>query len=299
MDNTDSMEEEISEIRQRIVAKILAKQDEHFRWAFDEEMARQRPELAHYWPKYRSTVWTLLFLADLEAPTDLPQIGRAFDIITEQLYDPEHGIFGLGFGHFPIPCLNGNMVFLHYYLQRPPNSQMDGIVDFFDRYQRFDDGDFKTPKTFPYFSNKSCYGRHTCYWGIVKLLKGCSFIPASARTPAARRLIENSLDFILQHEVCFRSHSKGEFIHPKMDALTFPNLWWVNFLEVLWLLKREGVKDRRMRRALELLRSRQQQDGYWHLDHPVPDLIIPMGRKDGADVFITARAKEVLEYYGY
>jgi hypothetical protein len=290
--------QEISEIRQHTVTKILAKQDSHFRWAFDEGVERERPELTHYWPKYKSTVWTLLFLADIQAPTDHPQIGRAFDLVTQQVYDQKNGIFILGTSHFPIPCLNGNMLYLHYFLQRPPNGQMDGIVDFFDRYQRFDDGDFKTPKTFPYFSNKSCYGRHTCYWGIIKLLKGCSFIPASARTPAARRLIENSLDFILQHDICFRSHSKGEFIHPKMDALTFPNLWWDDFLHILWLLKREGIRDKRMRRALELLRSKQQPNGQWRIERPIPDLIVPMGRKDGANAFITQRAKEVLEYYG-
>jgi hypothetical protein len=36
---------EISELRKRTVSNIITKQDEQFRWAFDEQVARERPEL--------------------------------------------------------------------------------------------------------------------------------------------------------------------------------------------------------------------------------------------------------------
>jgi hypothetical protein len=289
----------ITEVRNRTIANVLAKQDGHFRWAFDEQVAQERPELMDYWPKYKSTLWTLLLLADLKAPINNGQIDRSLHIVMNHFYDKTHNIFSSGKGHFPIPCLNGNMLYLHFYFKKPYTKQIDKIIEFFNSYQRFDDGDFKTPKLFPYFSNTACYGKHTCYWGIIKLLKGLSFIPASHRTENAQRLIENCIDFVLQHEVCFRSHNKDEFIQPDMGALTFPNLWKDDFLEILWLLSREGINDKKMSRAIELLRSKMKGNGYWELEHPVPNLIVSMGRKGCANAFITEKAFEVLDYYGH
>ena len=291
---------EITDLRQCTIANILARQDDQFRWGFDEQQARERPELLYYWPKYKATLWTLLLLADIKAPIQNPQIDQAFDLVEQQFFDKSNQIFSLGMGgHFPIPCLNGNMLYLHFYLHRPYTGQVDGVVEFFNRYQRFDDGDFKTPKVFPYFSNTACYGKHTCFWGVIKLLKGLSFIPEAQRTQSVQSLIGNCIDFVLQHEVCFSSHNKDEFLRVNIGALTFPSLWWDDFLETLWLLSREKINDKRMARALDLLRSRQKGDGTWQLEHPVPNLIISMGRKSGANAFITERAAEVLDFYGH
>ena len=288
----------IAEIRKRTIDEILSHQDGQFRWGFDEALARERPELMYYWPKYSNTLWTLLFLADIGAPVDEARIHRSLELVSQHFHDKTHKIFTLGKSHFPIPCLNGNMLYLHFYFQKPYTEMVDGVIEFFNSYQRFDDGTFKTPKAFPYFSNTSCYGKHTCLWGIVKLLKGLSFIPAVDRTEAARRLAGNCIDFILRHEVCFRSHAQDELIHKVIGRLTFPYLWRGDFLEMLWLLKREGVRDMRMSRALELLRSKQQEDGSWELERPIPDLIVPLNRKNGGNVFVTDRALEVLDFYG-
>jgi len=293
------MEAGITEIRKRTVADILARQDDHFRWGYDGQAARQRPELAYYLPGYQATLWTLLLLAEIKAPVDDRRINRSLDIVQDHFYDRTNGIFSLGKSHFPIPCLNGNMLFLNFYFQKPSTARIEGIVDFFDTYQRFDDGGFKTPKVFPYFSNTACYGKHTCYWGVVKLLKGLSFIPASHRTGNARRLMGNCIDFILSHEVCFRSHDKSEFLRPGIGTLTFPNLWKGDYLEVLWLLSRERVSHQKITRAVDLLRSKMKSDGSWDLERPAQKLIIPMGKKGCAGAFITERALEVLDFYGH
>jgi hypothetical protein len=236
-------------------------------------------------------------LADLKAPVNNRRIGRSFQLVANHFFDKPHGIFSLGSGHFPVPCLNGNMLYLHFYFWKPYSETIDRIVEFFHAYQRFDDGDFKTPKTFPYFSNTACYGKHTCYWGIIKLFKGLSFLPPSRGTKNARQLIDHCIDFVLHHEVCFRSHQKDELITPEIGELTFPSLWKDDFLEILWLLSREGVADKRMKRALALLRSKRKGDGSWELERPVPNLILPMGRKGCPNAFISERALEVLNFY--
>ena len=289
---------EITEIRKHTIEQILAKQDDSSRWGFDEKQARARPEYLYYSPNFKSTLWTLLLLADIKAPVAIQQIEPAMRLITERFYDPEHGIFRLpGMSHFPIPCLNGNMIYLHHYFGTSHTEALDKTVGFFAAYQRFDDGDFKTPKTYPYCSNISCYGKHTCYWGVTKLLKGISFIPKIQRTKEAGQLIENCIDFVLHHEVCFRSRNRDKFLHRDIGQLTFPNFYKSDFLEILWLLAREGVRDRKMSRSLELLRSKMKDGGFWELEKPM-NIIVSIGQKNCANAFITERAIEVLDYYG-
>jgi len=293
------MYSEIAEIRKHIIEEILSKQDDSFRWGFNEKQARERPEYLYYSPNFKSTLWTLLLLADIKAPVDLPQIRPSIQLITEHFYDPEHGIFRLpGMSHFPIPCLNGNMLYLHHYFGTPHSKSLDKTIGFFAAYQRFDDGDFKTPKSYPYCSNNSCYGKHTCYWGVTKLLKGISFIPKTQRTREARQLIENCIDFVLHHEVCFRSHNSDKFLHRDIGMLTFPNFYKSDLLEILWLLAREEVRDRRIAHSLELLRSRMKDGGFWELEKSM-NTTVSIGKRDCANAFITERATEVLDYYGH
>jgi hypothetical protein len=241
----------------------------------------------------------MLLLADIKAPVDIPQIKPSILLITERFYDPEYGIFRLpGMSHFPIPCLNGNMIHLHHYFKSSHPEIVDKTINFFNTYQRFDDGDFKCPRSYPYCSNISCYGKHTCYWGVTKLLKGISFIPKIQRTREAQQLIERCIDFVLNHEVCFSSHHGDKFLHRDIGRLTFPNFYKSDFLEILWLLAREEVHDRKMSRSLKLLRSKRKDDGFWELEKSV-NIIVSIGQENCANAFITERASEVLDYYGY
>ena len=292
------MDTEILNIRKLAIEKILTKQDKSFRWGFDEKQVRERPDYLYYSPNFKSTLWTLLLLADIKAPIDIPQIDPSIQLITERFYDPEHGIFSLpNKNRFPIPCLNGNMIYLHLYFDTSRSDILDETIGFFAAHQRFDDGGFKTPKSYPYCSNIFCYGKHTCYWGVTKLLKGISFIPKTRRTKEAQLLIENCIDFVLHHEVCFSSHNGDKFLHPDIGKLTFPNFYKSDFLELLWLLAREKVHDRKLSRALQLLRSKMKDDGFWELEKSL-NIIVPIGQKDCTNAFITERATEVLDYYG-
>jgi hypothetical protein len=58
------------------------------------------------------------------------------------------------------------------------------------------------------------------------------------------------------------------------------------------------VHEGRMTRALEVLRSKRKEDGCWELEKAV-NTIVSSGEKDSANAFITERASEVLEQYGF
>lgn len=55
-------------------------------------------------------MWTLILLADLGHDPGDPRIGNPLEGIKEHFFDPENGIYALGEDHFPIHCLNGNLI---------------------------------------------------------------------------------------------------------------------------------------------------------------------------------------------
>jgi hypothetical protein len=292
------MPADVSQARQHLLEAILSRQDESFRWGYDPAQARHRPEYLYYSPTYRASLWTLVLLADLQAPPGLAPVEAALRLVSDRFYSPEHGLFRLpDMCRFPIPCLNGNLIHLHQVFGAGSAERVDSTIAFFAAHQRFDDGDYRTPGDYPYCGNRYCYGRHTCYWGVVKLLKGLSFVPKDRRSADARRLLQACLDFILQHEVCFSSRHPERLLNPDIAKLTFPNGYKSDFLEILWLLAREGVREARLGRALDLLRSKRQPDGTWLLEKH-QNTVVSVGQPGRPNALITARANEVLAFYG-
>lgn len=292
------MDTGIVELRSTVIEKVLLKQDTASRWGYNEKQARERPETLYYSPNFKSTLWTLVLLADIQAPVDLPQAQASMHLIHDHFFGPEHSIFRLPeMIRFPIPCLNGNMIYLHNYFRTTQSRMLGQTIAFFAAHQRFDDGDFKTPKNYPYCSNTFCYGKHTCYWGVIKLFKGLSFIPMTERSREAQQLLENCIEFVLHHEVCYGSHRRDEFLHRDIGKLTFPNFYKGDFLELLWLLAREGVRDKRTARSLKLLRSKRQKNGAWILEKAA-NTIVPVGEEGRPNAFIAERASAVLDFYG-
>lgn len=282
-------------IAEKITTKVTELQDKTGCWNVLKEGDKYYPQFNYYAPNYKSTLWTLVFLADIKTDINKNDFSRPLKIISEHFLDKKNKIYSIGKSHFPIPCLNGNMLYLHSYFNFGNRKSIENIIDFFAEYQRFDDGDFKTTSSFPYCSNRSCYGKHTCYWGVVKLLKGLFFIPSDKRSKNAKKLLNKCIDFVLLHKVCYSSHNYEKFIHPKIQYLTFPNMYNSDFLEILWLLKREKVKSDLINEALNLLKSKMQSDNVWKIERKINNLIVPFGKQNYGNCFITDRARYVFK----
>ncbi len=284
--------------KSEVIEKIMEQQDSNGCWNVEHNKDNYGPELTYYVPTYKSTLWTLVLLADIETDRNDQRLKKPLKIITEHFWNEEYGIFTIGKSHFPIPCLNGNMIYLLKYFNMNEDDRIECIVDFFSEYQRFDDGDFRTPKSFPYYSNKSCYSKHTCYWGVVKLLKGLSFIPKDNRSEKTQSLIQMCIDFVLMHEVCYSSHNPDKLLHPMIGRLTIPNMYKSDFLEILWILSREKVRSDKMLKAHELLKNKMKNGDTWELERQVQNLIVPITKERLGNALITKRAKEVTTFFG-
>ena len=216
------------EHKHSIIDKIISCEDNNGCWNVlmeNDPLYKQYKQWNYYVPTYSSTLWTLVLIADIDSSYQKSRFLKPLKIISDRFYDIDNGIYTLKRSHFPIPCLNGNMLYLNSFFESNDMVRINTVIDFFTKYQRFDDGDYKTPSSFPYCSNKSCYGAHTCYWGIVKLLKGLSFIPKKKRSANAKLLMKSCIDFILLHEVCYSSKNPEIFLHKIIKDLTFPNMY--------------------------------------------------------------------------
>lgn len=82
-----------------------------------------------------------------------------------------------------------------------------------------------------------------------------------------------------------------------IDKLRFPNMYKSDFLEILWLLKRENVRSENLRLAIDLLKSKRLSCENWNLDRKVNNMITSIGEVNQPNQFVTKRAKEVLDFY--
>lgn len=282
--------------RQDLIEKIFAAQNENGLWKVIPETHKYYPDYLHYVPNYKASLWTLILLADLQCDRADPRIQKPLEQVKDHLFDEAYGIYSLKEDHFPIPCLNGNMLFLDCYFNEVPDEKSKRVLNFFCEHQRFDDGQYEAPKN-QFCSNTSCYGKHTCYWGVVKLLKGISFIPKNHRNDAILKLREKCINFILKHKVCYSSRNPSKVMIKKLDFLTFPNFYKGDFLEILWILKREGITSKELTPALNLLKSKQRNDGNWVLERKMNNMVVSVGQVNQPNQFVTERAKEVIFYY--
>jgi hypothetical protein len=75
-------------------------------------------------------------------------------------------------------------------------------------------------------------------------------------------------------------------------------MYQADFLEILWLLKREEIRSPKLDRALKLLKEKMKPNSTWEIERPIKDLIIPIRKTKYGNDLVTKRAIEVLEFYG-
>ena len=185
------------------------------------------------------------------------------------------------------PCINGRTVAIGAYF----GEDVDGIVDRLLGEQLEDGGwNCETENG----SVRSSFATTICVLdGLLQheQLKGGSAQAVAARLRAQEYLLDRRL---------FRRLSTGEVVDPDWLRFSFPT-WW--HYDVLWALDYfravGGEPDPRLAEAIDVLRSKQQPDGTWLLEHTHPGAVhFSMEDGDGRPSrWNTLRALRVLNWY--
>ncbi|HEY41341.1 MAG TPA: nitrogen fixation protein NifH [Dehalococcoidia bacterium] len=258
--NPDVCQTKRAIMQEGVVPRILAKQWEEGTW--------EKPE-RFYTGKYRSTVWQLIILAELGADGHDERIQRACGFMLETSQDRSTGGFSMrgslrngGGPAAVIPCLTGNMVWslLRFGYQDP---RVERAIEWITTYQRFDDGESKPPAGWIYEKWEMCWGRHVCSMGVIKVLKALAEIPPDKRSPEVTATIENGAEYFLRHHVHKRSHALDKVSKPGWRRFGFPRMYQTDVVEILRVLTQLGYYDPHMQEAIDLVISKQDEQGRW------------------------------------
>ncbi len=253
-----------------VVPRILSCQHRDGYW--------DRPD-RFYHAKYHGSVWQLIVLAEHGPDPADPRIRKAGEFILDRSQDRSSGGFafheavrtGGGRPSEVIPCLTGNMVWSLLRLGFGTDPRVRRGIDWLTKYLRFDDGESWPPAGFPYSRWQQCYGRHSCFMGVVKGLKALAEVPPRLRSAAVKRCIRDGVEFLLRHHVFKQSHDLRRVSKPGWRRFGFPRMWGTDVLEILLVLTRLGVRDPRLQEAFDLVAAKQGPDGRWLLDDTFND----------------------------
>jgi len=252
-------------MKKGVVPKILAKQKEGGYWEDSQNF---------YTAKYKGTVWQIIILAELGADGKDSHIRKACEFILKNSQDPESNGFSIwvsaktggGRSSGVIPCLTGNLVYSLIKLGYLKDERVQNSINWITAYQKFNDGIKDTPKDWPYERLVICWGKHSCHMGVVKALKALAEIPVNQRNEEVKNTIEEGVEYLLKHHIYKRSHDLSRVSKPGWLRFGFPLMYQTDILEILGILTRLGYHDERMQEAIDLLISKQDNQGRWKLE---------------------------------
>jgi hypothetical protein len=279
------------------VPKILAKQENGGYWGIAENF--------YVRGKYKGTVWQLMVLAELGADSGEERVRKSCEFVLNNSQDRESGGFsymsassGGGAHNRVLPCLTGNMVWSLIRLGYLDDARVQRGIEWITAYQRFDDGVEEGAKGWPYEKHETCWGKHSCHMGVVKALKALAEIPADQRSDSVRRTIEKGAEYLLKHHVHKRSHDLTRVSKAEWLWFGFPLMWNTDILEILGILTRLGYRDSRMQEALDLVVSKQDENGRWRLERSFNGRFqVSIEQKGKPSKWITVNALRVLKRF--
>lgn len=299
-DNLDVKEAKQEIMKTGKVPIILSKQNKGGYWGDPKRFYKE---------KYKGTVWQLIILAELGADGKNNNIRKACEFILENSQDKEsHGFaysvsgkIGGGRHSEVIPCLTGNMVWSLIKLGFFDDPRVQRGIKWITSYQRFDDGIKEAAKGWPYDRLKAaCLGRHTCHMGAVKALKALAEIPENKRSPDVKRTIKKGVEYFLIHHIYKRSHDLSRISKPGWLKFSFPLMYQTDVLEILGILTLLGYRDKRMQDAIDLMISKQDDQGRWILEKTFNGRFqVNIEQKGKSSKWITLNALRTLKrFYG-
>lgn len=273
-------------------------------------------ELEGYWikpgpgysPKYKSTVWQIIFLAQLGADGTDPRIRKGCEYVLN------HSISSLGsfaFNGIPsgfIHCLSGNLcsalIDLGWLNDQRLQSALeweartitgDGVADTkskntMERYYAYTPG--------PLFRCGPNNGL-PCAWGAVKAMLALSKVPTIARTNRMNNAIDYGIEFLLSHDIAAADYPFGFGNKPSSSWFQFgyPIGYVADILQNLELLAFLGqANNPKLAKALELALSKQDLRGRWKMEYSLNGKMwADIEKKGQPSKWVTLRALRVLK----
>jgi len=261
---------------------------------------------AGYSPKYRSTVWSVMFLDQLGADGSDPRIRAACEYVLSHTQTPNGGFGCSSRVDAPRPpnsavlhCLHGNLLRAMLDFGFGDDERIQGAIEWQARSitgNKFTDY-FKSGTTGPGFGCAMSYGQ-PCAWGAIKSLRALARIPTEQRTPQVKKAIKVGVEFLLSRDPAQADYPTGDGrISANWFKLGFPSGYMADVLQNLEVLVELGHKrDKRLRPAIEWLLTQQNARGRWKNQHSYSGTLwVSIESQGSVSKWVTLRACRVLK----
>lgn len=260
-----------------------------------------------YNPKYRSTVWALIALAQLGASIEEDKrIALACAYFLDHALAAGGQITASGAPSGTADCLQGNLCWalleLGYEDARLTTAfewmartvTGEGIAPVADKQAAVR---YYAGKCGPLFACGS-NNKLPCAWGGVKTMLAFSKVPAQQRTPLLKRAIKQGVDFLFSVDPATAAYPAGFSSKPNQSwwKFGFPVFYVTDVLQIVEALAALGFgRDKRLANALALILARQNDQGRWLLEYDYAGKTWGIyGRKKEPNKWVTLRALRVL-----
>ena len=281
------------------IATVLSKMEKEGYWA------KAGPG---YNPKYRSTVWALILLAQLGASAhEDKRIEKACNYLLDHM--AEGGQFTTTTSGAPsgtVDCLQGNLLWslmeLSYedphmdraYEWMARTVTGEGIAPMEDRDAPVRYYAYKCGPNFACGVNNKL----PCAWGAVKVLLALSKVPAKKRTPLIRKAIEQGVDFVFGIDPSTAKYPTrlGDKPNRAWWKFGFPVFYVTDLLQLAEAMVNLGYgQDRRLANTLGIIREKQNEHGQWLMEYDYTGKTwLDFGEKKQPNEWVTLRALKVL-----
>jgi hypothetical protein len=252
---------------------------------------------AIYSPKYRGTVWQVIFVAQLGAGGGDARIRRAVEYVFQQ-GQAESGAFAMGgTPSTTILCLWGNLVRalldlgywgderLAYAIEQMARSI---IGDGYDWYRK---GGVQAPGFY-------CSGNYSlpCGWGAVRALWALNAVPDEGRTPVVKAAIEAAVEFLLSYDVARAEYPYKDRVNSSWFKFGYPMGYVTDVLLNLEALVQAGFGgDPQLNEAVDLVLAKQDGQGRWPMEYSYNGKMwIDVEEKGQPSKWVTLRAVRML-----
>lgn len=264
-----------------------------------------------YRPKYWSTVWALIMLAQLGAdPSEDARIQQACGYLLDHGLT-ERGQFNIsGTPSTTVDCLQGNMCWALTEL----GCEDPRLALAYEWMARSVTGEGVAPVTekkapLRYYAGKcgpdfvcGANNKLPCAWGAVKVMGAFGVLPEADRTPLIQAAIQRGIDFLLGTDPAEAGYPTGYAKKPSGNwwKFGFPVFYVTDLLQNAAVLVRLGYgQDLRLANALDFIRGLQDDQGRWSLEYSyIGKTWVDFGPKKQPNPWVTLRVLRVLKMAG-
>lgn len=261
-----------------------------------------------YNPKYRSTVWAVILLAELGASCEEDErVSRACVYLLSHALTPGGQFSSTGAPSGTVDCLQGNLCWALLELGCDP----DWLASAFEWMARSLTGEGVAPPderqaALRYYAGKygpdfACGANNKlpCAWGGVKVMLAFARLPQYQRTPLIERAIQRGVDFLLGIDPDTAAYPTGWSDKPSTNwwKFGFPVFYVTDLLQNVEALARLGYGgDPRLQNAVALILSKQDSEGRWALEYDYTGKTwVDFGPKKKPNKWVTLRALRTLK----